>query len=66
MIEPVMPDDSEYVQKGMGTLLRTLWKKYPEEVESFLFEWKDSCGRFIIQYATEKMVKDYRKTFRRK
>ena len=66
MIEPVMPDDSEYVQKGIGTLLRGLWKKFPEEVESFLLKWKDRCGRWIIQYATEKMDKDYRKRFRKK
>jgi 3-methyladenine DNA glycosylase AlkD len=66
MIEPVMLDNSEYVQKGIGTLLRTLWKKYPEEVESFLMKWKDNCGRLIIHYATEKMDKEYRKRFRKK
>ena len=63
LIEPLMPDKSEYVQKGIGTLLRGLWKKHPKEIEDFLFKWKDKCGRLIIQYATEKMDKEYRKKF---
>lgn len=61
VIEPLMLDDSEYVQKGIGTLLRGLWKKYPKEIENFLMSWKDQCGRLIVQYATEKMDKEYRK-----
>jgi len=65
MIEPLMMDDSEYVQKGIGTLLRGLWKKYPVEIENFLLRWKDKCGRWIVQYATEKMDKEYRKKFRK-
>ena len=65
IIEPLMLDDSEYVQKGIGTLLRGLWKKWPEEIENFLFKWKHECGRLIIRYATEKMDKEYRKKFRK-
>jgi 3-methyladenine DNA glycosylase AlkD len=65
LIEPLMLDDSEYVQKGIGTLLRGLWKKYPCEIESFLMNWKDRCGRLIIQYATEKMDKKDRKKFKK-
>ena len=42
----------EYVQKGIGTLLRGLWKIYPLEIEVFLLKWKDQCGRLIIQYST--------------
>ncbi|NHF59745.1 DNA alkylation repair protein [Flavobacteriaceae bacterium TP-CH-4] len=65
MVEPLMLDDSEYVQKGIGTLLRSLWKKYPKDIEDFLLQWKDRCGRLIVQYATEKMDKEYRKRFRK-
>lgn len=65
LIEPLMLDNSEYVQKGIGTLLRGLWKSYPSIIEKFLLKWKDKCGRLIIQYATEKMDKDYRKKFRK-
>lgn len=66
LIEPIILDDSKDVQKGMGTLLRGLWKTHPDEIEEFLFKWKDQCGRLIIQYATEKMDKEYRKKFRKK
>jgi 3-methyladenine DNA glycosylase AlkD len=65
LIEPLMPDKSEFVQKGIGTLLRGLWKKFPSEIEAFLLKWKDQCGRLIIQYSTEKMDKEYRKKFRK-
>ncbi len=65
LIEPLMLDDSEYVQKGIGTLLRGLWKKDPVQIEDFLMKWKDQCGRLIIQYSTEKMDKEYRKKFRK-
>lgn len=64
-IEPLMLDDSEYVQKGIGTLLRGLWKKNSEEIENFLLEWKDNCGRKIVHYTTEKMDKEHRKKFKR-
>jgi len=64
VIEPLMLDSSAYVQKGIGTLLRGLWKKYPTEIETFLLKWKDQCGRLIVQYATEKMDKENRKKFR--
>lgn len=64
-VEPLMLDDSEYVQKGIGTLLRGLWKKYPSQIEDFLMKWKDKCARLIIQYSIEKMDKEYRKKFRK-
>ncbi|MCL3782499.1 DNA alkylation repair protein [Prolixibacteraceae bacterium JC049] len=65
LVEPLVLDRSEYVQKGIGTLLRGLWKKYPSEIEAFLMKWKDQCGRLIVQYATEKMDKEYKKRFRK-
>jgi len=65
IIEPLMLDDSEYVQKGIGTLLRGLWRKYPAQIEDFLMKWKDWCGRLIVRYSTEKMDKEYRKKFRK-
>ena len=65
VVEPLMLDDSEYVQKGIGTLLRGLWRKHPIEIENFLLKWKDKCGRLIVQYSTEKMDKKYREKFRK-
>jgi 3-methyladenine DNA glycosylase AlkD len=65
VIEPLMPDDAHKVQQGLGWLLREAWKKYPERIEMFLLKWKDTCGRTIIQYATEKMKKEDRSRFKR-
>lgn len=64
-IEPLMLDKSEYVQKGVGTLLRGLWKKHKDETEKFLLKWKNDSGRLIIRYATEKMDKENKKRFKK-
>jgi 3-methyladenine DNA glycosylase AlkD len=65
VIEDLMEDNEEDVQKGLGTLLRDIWKKQPELAEAFLLKWKNRCGRKIIHYATEKMDKDYRLKFKK-
>lgn len=65
VIEKLMEDNEEDVQKGLGTLLREIWKKQPEIAEEFLLKWKDKCGRKIIHYATEKMNKDNKAKFRK-
>ncbi len=63
--DKLMEDGEDDVQKGLGTLLREIWKKQPETAEEFLLKWKDKCGRKIIQYATEKMDKDNKAKFKR-
>jgi len=65
IIEPLMSDTEKFVQKGLGWFLREAWKLNQEETEDFLLKWKDTCGRTIIQYATEKMDKENRGRFRR-
>ena len=65
VIEKLMEDKEEDVQKGLGTLLREIWKKQPEIAERFLLKWKDKCGRKIIHYATEKMDKDSKAKFKK-
>jgi 3-methyladenine DNA glycosylase AlkD len=65
IIDPLMMDEAQKVQQGLGWLLREMWKKEPALTEVFLLKWKDSCGRTIIQYATEKMTKEYRLKFRK-
>ena len=65
VIEPLMMDKEKKVQQGLGWLLRESWKRDPELTEDFLLKWKDHCGRTIIQYATEKMTKEYRLKFRK-
>jgi 3-methyladenine DNA glycosylase AlkD len=63
VIEILMEDKEEDVQKGLGTLLREIWKKQPKIAEEFLLKWKDKCGRKIIHYATEKMSKEGKAKF---
>ena len=65
IINPLMMDEAKKVQQGLGWLLREAWKRDSEVTEKFLLKWKDSCGRTIIQYATEKMTKEHRLKFRR-
>ena len=65
VIEQLMLDEEEDVQKGLGTLLREIWKKQPEIAETFLLKWKNTCGRKIIQYATEKMDKSQKVKFKK-
>ncbi|MDP4205479.1 MAG: DNA alkylation repair protein [Bacteroidota bacterium] len=65
LIDPMMLDVERVVHQGLGWLLREIWKKYPQETESFLLRWKDSCARLIIQYATEKMDKSQKERFKK-
>jgi 3-methyladenine DNA glycosylase AlkD len=58
-------DSERVVHQGVGWLLRETWKKSPQKVEDFLYEWKDQAPRLIIQYATEKIDKEKRRKFRR-
>jgi 3-methyladenine DNA glycosylase AlkD len=65
IIEPLMKDDVREVQQGTGWFLREAWKKFPQETEQFLRQWKNSSPRLIFQYACEKMDKEYRQQFRK-
>lgn len=64
-ITPFMGDTEKAVQQGTGWLLRELWKRWPDPVEAFLLEWKQTAPRLIYQYATEKMTKQQKSRFRR-
>lgn len=65
VINHLMEDSEEDVQKGLGTLLREIWKRQPETAETFLLKWKDTCPRKIIQVATEKMNKEQKARFKK-
>ncbi len=64
-IAPLMNDTEKVVHQGVGWLLREVWKLHPQEVEAFLLEWKDTCPRLIIQYATEKMTAEQKSRYKR-
>jgi hypothetical protein len=64
-IAPMMLDLERVVQQGLGWFLREAWKRDRERTEESLLAWKDTCGRTIIQYATEKMSPADRARFKR-
>lgn len=55
-VRPMMLDGERVVQQGLGWFLREAWKRAPQAVEPLLLEFKDTAGRVIYQYATEKMT----------
>jgi 3-methyladenine DNA glycosylase AlkD len=65
LIAPLMGDEMKVVHQGLGWFLRDAWKKHREEVEAFLMQYKDTCARLIIQYATEKMTPEEKARFKR-
>jgi 3-methyladenine DNA glycosylase AlkD len=65
IIDPMMDDKEKVVHQGLGWFLREVWKISPAPVEDFLMKWKDQCARLIIQYATEKMEKDQKTSYKR-
>jgi 3-methyladenine DNA glycosylase AlkD len=65
LIEPMMLMKEKPVQQGLGWFLREAWKLHPELTEDFLLRWKESCGRVIVQYATEKMTPEQKERYRR-
>jgi len=64
-IDCMMMDPEREVHQGLGWFLRECWKKDRNQTEAFLLKWKNDCARLIIQYATEKMSKEERLSFRR-
>ncbi len=64
-IEPLMTDEEEKVQQGLGWFLREAWKIKRKETEIFLLKWKNNAPRKIYHYATEKMTAQEKKRFKR-
>jgi len=56
----LMEDDDDMVQKGVGWLLKEASKKNPEEVRSYLLNWRDRASALVLRYASEKLPKDRR------
>lgn len=65
VISPMMNDTVREVHQGLGWFIRETWKKHPAATEEFLYTWKNTCARLIIQYATEKMDKAGKERFKK-
>jgi 3-methyladenine DNA glycosylase AlkD len=65
IIDPMMNDKIREVHQGLGWFLRETRKRHQNMTEKFLLDWKDTCARLIIQYATEKMDKTQKASYKR-
>jgi len=64
-IEPLILDKERVVHQGVGWFLREAWKKKPEIIEPFLFNYKNVAPRLIYQYACEKMTPEQKLKFKK-
>lgn len=64
-VKTLMDDKEREVHQGMGWFLREAWKIEHKEVETFLFDRKETAPRLIVQYACEKMSAEEKKRFKR-
>jgi 3-methyladenine DNA glycosylase AlkD len=53
--QPLIPDEDDMVQKGVGWLLKETYPKKPREVVRFLDPWRAKAPRLVLRYAAEKM-----------
>ena len=53
--EVVMRDDSEEVQRGVGTMLMEATRLKADRVVEFLMEWREQSPRLILQTAATKL-----------
>ena len=53
--QPLIPDDDDMVQKGVGWLLKETYPKKPRETVRFLAPWRGRAPRLVLRYAAEKM-----------
>jgi 3-methyladenine DNA glycosylase AlkD len=53
---PLIEDDDDMVQKGVGWLLKETYPKHPKEVVRFLTAKRVKTTRLVLRYAAEKMT----------
>lgn len=58
--------EQNYIEKGIGWLLKTCSKYNPELIYNYLMENKDELTRLILRYASEKLPKEKRSAILRK
>jgi len=49
-----------YIEKGIGWLLKTCSKYKPDLIMNYLIKNKERLSRLILRYASEKLPKDKR------
>lgn len=56
----------DYIEKGIGRLLKTCSKYKPDLIFEYLLSHKDKFSRLILRYASEKLSKEKRVEILRK
>ena len=60
LVEKMRPSSEDYIQKGMGWLLKTCSKYEPEVIIKYLNKNKKRLTRLVLRYATEKLPEQVR------
>jgi len=60
LVEKMARSSEDYIQKGIGWLLKTCSKYKSDEIFNYLMENKTTLSRLILRYASEKMPKEKR------
>jgi 3-methyladenine DNA glycosylase AlkD len=57
LVERMRKDPEDYIQKGIGWLLKTCSNYKPEIIYNYLMKNKERLSRLILRYASEKLSK---------
>ena len=60
LVEKMLKYPEDYIQKGIGWLLKTCSKFNPDLIFNYLKKNKERFPRLILRYASEKLPKEKR------
>jgi len=66
LVDKMLSYNEDYIQKGIGWLLKTCSKYKPNIIYSYLEENKNTLPRLILRYASEKLPKEKREEILKK
>lgn len=66
LVEKMLSYDEDYIQKGIGWLLKTCSKFKPEIIYEYLKKNKNKLPRLILRYSSEKLPKEKREEILKK
>ena len=59
-VEKMLGSPEDYIQKGIGWLLKTCSKYNPDSIFNYLIDNKERLPRLILRYGSEKLPKEKR------
>lgn len=61
IVQKIQDQSDDYIQKGIGWLLKTCSKYKADVIYDFLMRKKDNLSRLVLRYGSEKLSKERRK-----